>query len=223
MLITDAGTDQAYLTLIDGLRLAGGRMVDEQQPEQVNDEEFEADDQTAGEGPERLTQAVRRERLAQLRAKIGDHAQQDGDVIVVEPGEPVVLHVELDRDGVYTLTWWATALTDHGHHRWRDAAANLLRDGESIHTSALGGGFLIEIWQTTRDEATAVQLAADSSRVERVRELVSSFPEAVAALPDEPVPDYLLPPEPELPPLGEVEADDAQIADETGSGETSGD
>jgi hypothetical protein len=207
--------------LIDERMLAGGRMVDEQQPEQANEQELQVDDQDAGEGSERLTQAVRRERLAQLRSKIGDHAQQDGDVIVVEPGEPVVLHVELDRDGVYTLTWWATALTEHGHHRWRDAASNLMRDGESIHTSALGGGFLIETWQTTRDEETAVQLAADSSRVERVRELVSTFPEAVAALPDEPVPDYLLPPEPELPPLGEVEADDAQLADDAGSDENS--
>jgi hypothetical protein len=189
-------------------------MVEEQQPDQMNDQEIETDGDGAEEGSERLTQAARRERLAELRAKIGDHAQQDGDVIVVEPGEPVVLHVELDRDGVHTLTWWATALTEHGHHRWRDAANALLRDQESIHTSALGGGFLIEIVQTTRDEATAVELSGESSYVDRVRELVSAFPDAVAALPEEPIPDYLIPPEPELPPLGEVEANSVDVDDE---------
>jgi hypothetical protein len=191
-------------------------MVDERQPEQVTDdlveEEMDEDDQ-GGSEPDRLTQAVRRERLASLQSRIGEHAQQDGDVIVIEAGEPVVLHIELDRDGTYALTWWATSLSEHGHHRWRDAATTLLRDHESIHTSALGGGYLLEIEQTSRDEDEVVQLANDPERAERVRELVTAFPQAVAALPEEPIPDYLLPPEPELPLLGEADAED--VADDS--------
>ena len=167
----------------------------EEQPVDANHEE-QLDDTIAPE-PERLTQAVRRERLDALSASIGDHAQQDGDLIVVEVGEPVVLHVGLDREGEYTVTWWATALTDNAHHRWREAVAPLLRDGESVHTSALGGGYLVEITQTTRDENEVLRLASDSSKAERVRELLNAFPDAVGALPEEPVPDYLIPPEPE--------------------------
>jgi hypothetical protein len=193
-------------------------MVDEQQLDQSTESDVdEEDEDERAQEPGRLTQAVRRERLASLKNQIGEHAQQDGDVVVIEAGEPVVLHIELDREGTYTLTWWATALTENGHHRWRDAASSLLQDGESIHTSALGGGYLIEIETSSRDEEEAVHLANDSARVERVRELLSSFPDAVAGLPNEPVPDYLLPPEPELPPLGEADAE--QVADEDDDGD----
>lgn len=186
-------------------------MIDEQQIDDTNDaNEEELADESTEQTSERLTQAMRKERLGQLRTRIGDQAQLDGDVVVVEVGEPVVLHIELDRDGVYTLTWWATQLTESSHHRWREAAASILRDGEEIHTSALGGGYLIEFDQTVDSHDDAVTLARDTVRVERVRELVTAFPEAVAALPPEPVPDYLLPPEPELPPLGEAEAEDVE-------------
>ncbi len=186
-------------------------MIDEQQIDDTNDtNEEELADESTEQTSERLTLAVRKERLGQLRTQIGDQAQLDGDVVVVEVGEPVVLHIELDRDGVYKLTWWATQLTDSSHHRWREAAASILRDGEEIHTSALGGGYLIEFDQTVDSYDDAVNLAQDTVRVERVRELVTAFPQAVAALPPEPIPDYLLPPEPELPPLGEAEAEDLE-------------
>lgn len=191
------------------------------------------DEQTSGSGAEgedqeeeagssgRLTQAQRRERLSGIAERIGEHAQQDGDVVVVEAGEPVVLHLELSREGEYSATWWATALTDSSHHRWRDAASELLRGGESIHTSALGGGYLVEIERFTRDEDEALAWATQDEPVERVRELLRAFPEAVAKLPEEPPPDYLLPPERELPPLGEVDegviddsADDVETPEE---------
>jgi hypothetical protein len=199
-------------------------MIDEQQIDDTGEDIPEDEsNESPGDAPERLTQAVRRERLAQLRTQIGEQAQLDGDVVVVEVGEPVVLHVELDRDGVYTLTWWATQLTENAHHRWRDAAATILREGEEIHTSALGGGYLIEFHRTVNSHDEALALAQDQSLAARARELVSAFPEAVAALPPEPVPDYLLPPEPELPPLGEAEVeangdedDDSLTGDETG-------
>jgi hypothetical protein len=188
-------------------------MIEEYQdtpPEDSGDEQ--ADDSAPEAG--RLTNAVRRERLTALQSRIGEHAQLDGDVIVIEVGEPVVLHIELDRDATYTLTWWATALHENGHHRWRDAAASLLEDSESIHTSALGGGYLVEIEQATRDEDQVLELANGTERVDRVRTLVATFPDAVAALPEEPVPDYLLPPEPELPLLGEVDADEVDGDDD---------
>jgi hypothetical protein len=175
-------------------------------------EEIEPEpDAESGEAPEaseRLSQAARREQLEALKARAGENAQLDGDVIVIEAGEPVVLHIELDREGTYTLTWWATALHETGHHRWRDAAQQLLGDGESIHTSALGGGYLVEIVQTSTDSDQVLQLVQDNARVERVRELLSAFPEAVAQLPEEPVPDYLLPPEPEVPALDEAGTDE---------------
>lgn len=191
-------------------------MVDEQQDDQLPGDDAEEDSEEAST-PDRLSQAARRERLAAVQEQVGEHAQLDGDVVVIEAGEPVVLHIELEREGLYTLTWWATALNETGHHLWRDAAAPLLNEGESIHTSALGGGYLIEIVQFTRDEDEAVRLAGDAERVERVRWLLSAFPEAVAALPEEPVPDYLLPPEPELPVLGEaeVEVDDDESEEYT--------
>ena len=182
-------------------------MIDEQQVEEPGNDD-DAGQDSDDSSPDRLSQAARRERLAALQAAIGDHAQLDGDVIVIEAGEPVVLHVELDRDGTHTLTWWATSLTEAGHHRWRDAAEPLLLEGETIHTSALGGGYLVEIVQTTRNESEALELAADVQRVERVRQLLNEFPEAIAELPEEPVPDYLLPPEPELPVLGEAEVEE---------------
>ncbi len=193
-------------------------MIDEQDIYEALDGDESGDESDVTE-TERLSQSARRERLAEVREKIGDHAQLDGDVIVIEAGEPVVLHIELDRDGTFTLTWWATALNEKGHHRWRDAAAPLLQERESIHTSALGGGYLIEIEQTSRDEQEVLQLAADEARVERVRTLLTSFPEAVAALPEEPVPDYLIPPEPELPPLGEAEVGEEEDEEPAPDGE----
>lgn len=189
------------------------------------------DEQTSGSGAEgedqeeeagsssRLTQAQRRERLSAIAEQIGEHAQQDGDVVVVEAGEPVVLHLELGRDGEYTATWWATALTESAHHRWGDAASELLRGGESIHTSALGGGYLVEIERHTRDEDEVLSWAGEDEPVERVRELLQTFPEAVAKLPEEPTPDYLLPPEPELPPLGEVDEGVIDDSDDFAGGE----
>lgn len=186
-------------------------MKDEQKIDDSGDDNSdEQGEETAEQTSERLTQAVRRERLGQLRTEIGEQAQLDGDVVVVEVGEPVVLHIELDRDGVYTLTWWATQLTDSAHHRWRDAAASILRDDEEIHTSALGGGYLIEFDRTVDSHDEALALAQDTSLVERVRELVTAFPAVVAALPPEPVPDYLVPPEPELPLLGEADVQDVE-------------
>jgi hypothetical protein len=185
-------------------------MVDEQLPDF---EETGDDEQDDAAGPERLTHAVRRERLADLANRIGERAVLDGERVVVEAGEPVILHLELDREGLYTATWWATALTENAHHRWRDAAEPLLQGGESIHTSALGGGYLVELERTTRDEQEVLAWAGDPAPVERVRELLTRFPDEVGKLPPEPAPDYLLPPEPELPPLGEV---DEQAIDDEG-------
>lgn len=195
-------------------------MVDEQTSGAGAEGEDQEDQEEEAGQASRLTQAQRRERLSGLAAQIGEHAQQDGDVVVVEAGEPVVLHLELSREGEYTATWWATALTDSAHHRWRDAAAELLHDGEAIHTSALGGGYLVEIERSTRDEGELLAWAGNSEQVDRVRELLRAFPEAVANLPEEPTPDYLLPPEPELPPLGEV---DEGVIDEASSEEESED
>ena len=192
-------------------------MVDEfPADEQVDEQTSESGDTESGS---RLSQAARREKLGELSEKIGDHAQQDGDTLVIEAGEPVVLHLELDRDGVYTATWWATALTEKAHHRWREVAEPLLRDGEAIHTSALGGGYLIEIEHNTSSEDEALAWTGDAAPVERVRELLHTFPEAVGELAPEPVPDYLLPPEPELPPLGEAEAgEDEESGDDADQG-----
>jgi hypothetical protein len=174
-------------------------MVDEaqHQPEEETNDAETTD--LVSDAPARLTQAARRERIAELAAKVSDRGAQDGDRVVIEAGEPVVLHLDLDRDGVYTATWWATQLTEHGHHRWRDAAQPLLGEGEAIYTSALGGGYLVEIERSTRDEATVIAWIDDSAPSNRVRELLTQFPESVAALPVEPVPDYLIPPEPEAP------------------------
>lgn len=184
-------------------------MVDEQN---ANDGEQGADD--AGAGGERLSQADRREQLAELADRIGDQAVQDGDRVVVEAGEPVILHIEIDRDGLYTATWWATALTESGHHRWREVADELTQEGEAIYTSALGGGYLVEVERATRDVKQVRDWAGDDAPVERVRELLARFPEEVGKLPDEPVPDYLLPPEPEVPPLGEAEASEQEESEE---------
>jgi hypothetical protein len=190
-------------------------VVEEERPAVDTDGEEQPQD----EGSERLTQSVRRERLEKLADQIGENAVMDGERVVVEAGEPVVLHLELDREGIYSAIWWATALTENAHHRWRDAAEPLLQDGESVHTSALGGGYLVELERSTRDEAELLGWAQDAAPVDRIRELLQRFPEEVGKLPPEPVPDYLLPPEPELPPLGEVEADSDE---ERSDGDSSG-
>jgi hypothetical protein len=162
--------------------------------EEQNPVEEESQEDVA---PGRLSAAVRRERLGDLDRQLGDRGALDGDTVVVEVGEPVVLHIELDREGTYTATWWATSQAETGHHRWRDIAAELLGEGEEIATSALGGGFLVEIRCETRSAEEVLAWASDEGRVERVHELLRLFPERVAALEPEPVPDYLVPPEPE--------------------------
>jgi hypothetical protein len=149
------------------------------------------------EAPGRLSAAARRERLGELARQLGDRGALDGDTVVVEVGEPVVLHIELDREGAYTATWWVTVQAEAGHHRWRDVAGELLGEGEEIATSALGGGFLVEVRRETRSADEALAWATDASPVERVHELMRLFPERVAALEPEPIPDFLVPPEPE--------------------------
>jgi hypothetical protein len=185
-------------------------LVDEHEPTAEHEDALDDEQSDASDGSGRLTQAARRERLAELAKRIGDRAVHDGDRVVIDVGDPVILHLELDRDGVHTMTWWATALTDNAHHRWRDAAETLLQQGETIYTSALGGGYLVELTRTTQDEQHVIEWASDQGPVDRVNALMAQFPDAVAALPDEPVPDYLIPPEPELPPLGEVDVEDAE-------------
>ena len=96
-------------------------------------------------------------------------------------------------DGSFRLIKWMTAANPIGHPRWREAADLILQEGESIHTSALGGGFLIEIERSAGTLAEAVKLANDPTLSERIQALATEFPEAVGLLEAEPVPDYLLP------------------------------
>jgi hypothetical protein len=66
-------------------------------------------------------------------------------------------------------------------------------EGEAIHTSALGGGFLVEVERQAKSIQEATALARDRTFAERVSALIAAYPDAVTKLPVEPVPDYLLP------------------------------
>lgn len=156
-------------------------------------EESTSPEPTASEKPAATSAAARRDLLNELAAAIGDNAILEGDKVIVERGESVALYIHVEPDGTFTLTKWMTATTPTGHPRWREAADLILQPGESIHTSALGGGFLIEIEQRASTVAEAVKLANDATAAERIQALATEFPEAVALLDPEDVPDYLLP------------------------------
>jgi len=140
-----------------------------------------------------LTAAARRDLLAELAAAIGESAIIEGDKLIVESGDPVALYIHVQPDGSFRLIKWMTATTPIGHPCWREAADLILRPGESIHTSALGGGFLVEIELQTSTIAEAVKIASDPTLSERVHALAAEFPEAIGLLDAEPVPEYLLP------------------------------
>ncbi len=152
-----------------------------------------ADQPVAAERRQKLSAAARKDLLAELAREIGENAVIDGDAVIVESGEPIALYCRVESDGVIDLTWWLTAPAPIGHYRWRDAAATITGENEAIYTSALGGSFLIEVERRTESSREAVKLARSTKPVERVRMLAATYPDAVAALPPEPVPDYLLP------------------------------
>jgi hypothetical protein len=155
-------------------------------------EEQNAPETIAAEKPA-LTAAARRDLLAELASTIGESAIIEGDKLIVETGDPVALYIHVQPDGSFQLIKWMTASTPIGHPRWREAAELILQPGESIHTSALGGGFLVEIELTASSIAEALKLVNDPTFSERVSALVAEFPDAIALLDAEPVPDYLLP------------------------------
>jgi hypothetical protein len=148
---------------------------------------------TPAERRQKLSAAARKDLLAELAREIGESAVIDGDAVIVEAGEPIALYCRVESDGVIVLTWWLTAPAPVGHHRWRDAAATITGEDESIYTSALGGSFLIEVERRTESTREAAKLARSTKPVERVRALAAAYPNAIAELPPEPVPDYLLP------------------------------
>lgn len=142
-----------------------------------------------------LTVAMRREILGDLAREIGAGATVEGDRLMLDAGQGVALEGQVEPDGTIVLTWWMTATAPQGHPRWRNVAAELTGEGEAIYTSALGGGFLVEVTQQSATAREAARLARSPKPVERVRALIATFPERVAALPPEPVPEYLLPEE----------------------------
>lgn len=146
-----------------------------------------------GERRQSLTAAMRRELLGTLAEELGDGAVIEGDKVIVEAGQDVALYGQIDRDGTIVLTWWMTATAPNGHPRWREAAATILSEGEGIYTSALGGGFLVEVERRLPTVRDAARLARSPKPAERVRELINAFQESVASLPPEPTPEYLLP------------------------------
>ena len=152
-----------------------------------------AGQETTGEPRSALSQAARREKLSELAAAIGETAVVESDKLIVETGEPVALYFYVQPDGTFMLMRWMTASNPAGHPRWRDAAEMILRPGESIYTSALGGGFLIELEREVATIDAAIALSKDVTVAERVQQLVLEFPEAVALLEPEDVPGYLLP------------------------------
>lgn len=164
-----------------------------QKESRLTAEESTSPEPTASEKPASTSASARRDLLAELAAAIGENAILEGDKVIVERGESVALYVHVETDGNFKLIRWMTASTPTGHPRWREAADLILQPGESIHTSALGGGYLIEIEQHAPTIAAAVKLANDSSAAERIQALAAEFPEAVALLDPEDVPDYLLP------------------------------
>lgn len=155
--------------------------------------EEQAEQETTEAAKPTLSQAARRERLSELAEAIGETAVIEGEKLIVETGEPVALYFHVMPDGTFMLTRWMTASNPNGHPRWREAAEIILKPGESIHTSALGGGFLIEIEREVATIEDAIKAGQDASIAERVQQLAAEFPEAVALLDPEPVPDYLLP------------------------------
>lgn len=151
------------------------------------------DQPVTGERRQKLSAAARKDLLAELAREIGENAVIDGDSVIVEAGEPIALYCRVESDGMIVLTWWMTVPAPVGHHRWREAAATITSENEAIYTSALGGSFLIEVERRTESSREAAKLARSTKPVERVRALAAAYPDAVAALPPEPVPDYLLP------------------------------
>lgn len=162
---------------------------------EMADEEQRAEESGMGAAQQTLSQAARRERLAELSQVIGETAVVEGDRLIVETGEPVALYFHVEPDGTFLMIRWMTATNPNGHPRWREAAEMIVQPGESIHTSALGGGFLIEVERRAKTIDEAIALGKDASIPERVQQLVAEFPEAVALLDPEAVPDYLLPPQ----------------------------
>ncbi len=142
---------------------------------------------------QKLSAAARKDLLTELAQEIGENAVIDGDAVIVEAGEPIALYCRVESDGTIVLTWWMTAPAPVGHYRWREAAATITGEGEAIYTSALGGSFLIEVERRTESTREAAKLARGTKPVERVRVLAGAYPHAVAALPPEPVPEFLLP------------------------------
>lgn len=140
-----------------------------------------------------LSAAARRELLAELGNALGGAAAIEGDRLILEAGEGVAIHGRVEPDGTIGLIWWLTDAAPSGHPRWREVAAALTGPGEAIYTSALGGGYVVEVEQRAASVAEAARLTKGTRPVERVRALATSFVDAVAALPPEPVPDYLLP------------------------------
>jgi hypothetical protein len=156
-------------------------------------EETIAPEPTTGEKSASTSAAARRDLLAELATAIGENAIVESDKLIVERGEAVALYIHVEPDGSFKLIKWMTASTPTGHPRWREAADLILQPDDSIHTSALGGGYLIEIEQFAPSVAAAVKLANDRTAAERIQALATEFPEAVALLDLEDVPDYLLP------------------------------
>lgn len=144
-----------------------------------------------------LSQAARREQLEALSQALGESsgAVVEGDKLIQEAGQGVAIHGRVDSDGSYGLVWWMTSFSPSGHPGWRQAASRLTQAGEAIYTSALGGGYLVEVEHKAMSEREAVQLARSQEPVERVLWLIEHFPEELSKLTPEPVPSYLLPPE----------------------------
>lgn len=194
---------------------------DDQLPEAApapigEDESGASDAEATPSAASTLSQAARRERLDALARALGDGsgAVVEGDKLIQEAGQGVAIHGRVDPDGSYGLVWWMTSFSSTGHPRWRQAASFLTQPGEAIYTSALGGGFLVEVERRAAGEGEAVQLAQSQEPVERVLWLIEHFPDELAKLTPEPVPSYLLPPdeqeadESEAPPQAETEATD---------------
>lgn len=153
----------------------------------------EAAETHVAERRQTLTVAMRKDLLAELAREVGEGAVIEGDRLILEAGEGVALFGRVEPDGTVALTWWMTATTPTGHPRWREAAAGILGEGETIYTSALGGGFLVEVERRLTEVRDADRAARSTKPVERVRALIAAFPDALASLPPEPVPEYLLP------------------------------
>ena len=167
------------------MHVRGIGMTAEEQTEQV----------AAEEAKPTLSQAARREKLGELAQAIGELASVEGDKVIVESGETVALYYYIQPDGSFQMIRWMTANNPNGHPRWREAAEVIVQPGEAVYTSALGGGFLIEVESYAESIDSAVALGKDTAFTDRVQQLAAEFPDAVALLDPEDVPDYLLPQE----------------------------